>query len=251
MGILCKFASKLRRIYLSFRHFATHDYCLFSMNASFPRQRAKRKKIRVTFPDGTVICFGNVTETFIATLCKIGAERFPEINLELCHLPLLTREIYPQYEAWIKPVCDGWYVNIQSDTGQKYIQLRSISDSLNLGLTVEIGDDFEEQEKTKKGRSRKSKENLSVTFPDGETVTGPHAIDAFLGCIRKMGIDNILRKGIEWGGNPFITRYQTSSRQVEVEPNRWALIPNTTKDRVKLLKVIAIHLRMDVEITTV
>lgn len=40
------------------------------------------------------------------------------------------------HPAWIKPVCDGRYVNIQSDTGQKYIQLRSISDSLNLGLTV-------------------------------------------------------------------------------------------------------------------
>lgn len=66
-----------------------------------------------------------------------------------------------------------------------------------------------------------------------------------------MGIDNILRKGIEWGGTLFITGYQTSSRQIEVEPNRWALMPNTTKDRVKLLKVIAIHLRIDAGIKTV
>lgn len=215
------------------------------------RQRAKRKLIRVTFPDGKVICYGNVTSTFIAVLCEIGSDRFPEINLELCHLPLLAREVYPRYKAWIKPVCDGWYVNTQSDTGQKYLQLRAISDSLDLGLDVEIGEDFEKQDDPNKSRGTKSKDSLLVKFPDGEYIANQNPIDTFLQCLWKIGIEVIMRKGIEWSGNPLITSYQANNRQVQVDANRWATIPNTTKEKAKLLKVIALHLRLDIEIMVI
>lgn len=215
------------------------------------RQRAKRKLIRVTFPDGKVICYGNVISTFIAVLCEIGSDRFPEINLELCHLPLLAREVYPRYKAWIKPVCDGWYVNTQSDTGQKYLQLRAISDSLDLGLDVEIGEDFEKQDDPNKSRGTKSKDSLLVIFPDGEYIANQNPIDTFLQCLWKIGIEVIMRKGIEWSGNPLITSYQANNRQVQVDANRWATIPNTTKEKAKLLKVIALHLRLDIEIMVI
>lgn len=215
------------------------------------RQRAKRKLIRVTFPNGKMICYGNVTDTFIDVLREIGPERFSEIKLELCHLPMLTREIYPRYKEWIKPVCDGWYVNAQSNTDQKYMQLRSISDSLNLGLNVEIGVDFEKQDNPNKVRGQKSNDKLLVRFADGEYIANQNTLDTFLECLWKMGIDDIMRKELEWAGNPLITSYQVSKRQVQVDTNRWATIPNTTKDKAKLLRVLAAHLKFNVEITVI
>ena len=43
------------------------------------RSRAKKKLIRVTFPDGEVICYNNATSTMIAALNKIGSDKFPSI----------------------------------------------------------------------------------------------------------------------------------------------------------------------------
>lgn len=97
------------------------------------RSRAKNKLLRVTFPDGEVLCYNNATSTMLATLNKIGSDKFPAINMELCHLPLLSKEIYPQYKRWMKPLCDGWYLNAQSNTDNKYMQLRTINDQLDLG----------------------------------------------------------------------------------------------------------------------
>ncbi|MGG6545680.1 UNVERIFIED_CONTAM: hypothetical protein NY100_09715 [Prevotella sp. 15_C9] len=59
----------------------------------------------------------------------------------------------------MKPLCNGWYVNTQANTDCKYIQLRAINEQLSLGLTIEIGTDFEAQDapnKEKKSRKKKS-----------------------------------------------------------------------------------------------
>lgn len=215
------------------------------------RQRARRKKILVTFPGGRKFCYANVTDTFISVLCEIGSERFPEINLQLCHLPLLSQEIYPRYKEWMKPVCDGWYVNTQSDTAQKYLQLRAISDSLNLGLTIEMGDNLETTRKADTSRGSKSKDKLLVKFPDGEYIANHSPVDTFLECLWKFGIEEIKRKGVEWGGSPLITTYKTSNRQVQVDSDRWATVPNSTKDKAKTIRLLALHFKLNLEITIV
>ncbi|MDE6286797.1 MAG: hypothetical protein K2L99_07375, partial [Muribaculaceae bacterium] len=126
------------------------------------RQRSRSKLIRVTFPGGKQICYSNATETFIGALCEIGSDKFARITLQSNHLPIMSQEIYPRLKNYMKPVCDGWYVNIQSSTDQKYMQLRSISDSLGLDLKVEIGDDFEILKNPKKVRRTKTKDRLRV-----------------------------------------------------------------------------------------
>lgn len=213
------------------------------------RQRARRKSIRVTFPDGKMICYANVTETFIAVLKEIGSDRFPEIKLEAGHLPILSQEAYPKYKNYMKPVCDGWYLNTQSNTDQKYMQLRSISDSLNLGWLVEIGEDFIKQRNPDKIKGTRSLDKLMVVFPDGECFSNQNTIDTFLACMSKFGIEEIIRRGLEWGGNPLITRSQFTNRQVQVAEGRWVTVPTTTRERAKLLRVIAAHLRQSIEIT--
>ena len=52
------------------------------------RGRAKRKLLRVMFPDGKSICYKNVTDTMIATLQELGTEVISDIRLDLCHLPV-------------------------------------------------------------------------------------------------------------------------------------------------------------------
>lgn len=215
------------------------------------RKRARGKLIRVTFPSGKVICYKNVTDTFIGVLCEIGSDRFPEIKLELCHLPILSQEIYPRYKDWMKPVCDGWYLNAQSNTDQKYMQLRSMSDSLGLNLTVEIGANFEPQENPNKVRGTKSKDKLLVKLPDGEYLANQNTTETFSQAIWEIGIDDIMRRNLEYGGTPLISLYQMSNRQIQIGENRWLTVPNTTKDKAKMLKVIALHLHLKLEVTII
>ena len=80
------------------------------------RGRAKKKLLRVTFPSGKVICYKSTTDTMVAVLQELGEDVISKIELELCHLPIVSKEIYPKYRKWMKPICDGWYINTQSNS---------------------------------------------------------------------------------------------------------------------------------------
>ncbi len=215
------------------------------------RVRAKKKLIRVTFPDGKVICYNNTTATMIAVLVEIGSNKFPAISLELCHLPLLSKEIYSQYKEWMKPVCDGWYLNAQSNSESKYLQLRSINEQLSLGLTIELGSDFKAENAPNKEKKSRMKDKLLVKFPDGEYVANDSALDTFLEVIWKLGIDDIMHKHLLWGGNNLITTSQIVNSQIQVGENRWVIVPGVTKDKAKLLRVIGAMLHINLEISII
>lgn len=215
------------------------------------RIRAKKKLIRVIFPNGKVICYNNTTATMIDVLVEIGSDKFPAINLELCHLPLLSKDIYPQYKEWMKPVCDGWYLNTQSNSDSKYMQLRSINEQLALGLSIELGADFKAENTPNKEKKSRTKDKLLVKFPDGEFVGNNSALDTFLEVIWKLGINEIMWKNLTWGGNSLITTSKVINSQVQVGENRWVIVPGTTKDKMKLLRVIGAMLHISLEITII
>ncbi|WP_443924898.1 hypothetical protein [Prevotella sp.] len=215
------------------------------------RSRAKKKLIRVTFSNGKAICYKSATETMVATLQELGADILSKITLELCHLPLLSKEIYPKYKEWMKPVCDGWYINTQSDSESKFLQLKAINEQLFLGLTIELGDDFETQVNPNKEKHSKSKDKLLVRFPDGQYFANNNALDTFLEVIWEIGIEEIKRKELLWGGNPLVTSSKLFNNQVQVDCQRWIIVPNTTKDKIKLLRVIGAMLHIKMEITTI
>lgn len=187
----------------------------------------------------------------INVLTEIGSDKFPAINLELCHLPLLSKEIYPQYKEWMKPVCDGWYLNAQSNSDSKYLQLRSINEQFSLGLNIELGTDFETEKKPIKEKKSRTKDKLLVKFPDGEYVGNDSAMETFLEVVWKLGIDDIMRKNLTWGSNSLITTSKVINSQVQVGENRWIIVPGTTKDKVKLLRVIMALLHTNLEITII
>lgn len=214
------------------------------------RSRAKKKLLRVTFPNGKAFCYNNAAATMVAVLSEIGSEQFPLIKMEVCHLPMLSKEVYPQYQKYMKPVWDGWYVNTQPNTDSKYMQLKSINSQLNLDLKIEMGDDFETEVSPNRESRSKSKDKLSVKFPDGEIVTNDSVNETFLECIGKLGVDDIKRKELSWGGNALISLSHTLRNQIQVDSDRWIIVPNTTKDKVKLLRVISamLHIKLEINI---
>jgi len=105
------------------------------------RQRALRRFLRITLPDGKVLCYKSATMTFVEALQKIEADKLKEVKLESYHLPLISQEVYPRFKDWMKPsVMDG--INVQSDSDQKYMQLVSIAQQLGLDWKIEVGSDF-------------------------------------------------------------------------------------------------------------
>lgn len=213
------------------------------------RARAKKKYLRVTFPDGEVICYKNATSTMIATLNKIGVDKFPFIKQEMCHLPLLSREIYPKYKKDMKPICPGWYLNAQSNSDGKFMQLKAINDQLGLGLKIELGDDFETQAEPEKEKRSKSRDKLVVNMPNGKCIATNSSFETFVEVIRLWGVEEIRKKALLWGGKPLVTTTKTLNSQMQVDSDKWVIVPNTTRDKVKLLRVIGAMLHVNLEIS--
>lgn len=215
------------------------------------RQRAKKQLLRVTLPDGKVICHKSATMTFVEALQAIGSENYEKINLEVCHLPFLSKEVYPRFEEWMKPIADGWYANMQSDTRTKCLQLTSIAKQLGLNIIVETGSDFiTSDEKIIQKKSTKD-QKLLVKFPDGEYIGGENPIDTYLESIWKLGVDEIFRKGVEYSGKKLITTTKQYNGQVQVGNNRWLVVPPQTKDKYKMLRVLGAILRQKLEINII
>lgn len=221
------------------------------MEDSQYRLRSKRKLLKVTFPNGKSFCYANVTSTMIEVLKEIGVDRFPEITLEMCKLRLVSQEVYPRFKSYMKPICNGWYLNSQSNTDTKYLQLRAISEALNLDLTLEVSSEFEPMVNPNKEKTTRTKDKLLVKFPDGEYVANDSSLDTFLECIWKIGVSDVARRGIEWCGRQLITPYKENNRQVQVDTNRWINVPTTTKERARLLRIIALHVRLNLEIAII
>ena len=215
------------------------------------RGRAKRKLLRVTFPNGKVLCYKSTTDTMIATMQELGDDVIANIKLQSCHLPLLSKEIYPRYKEWMKPVCNGWYLNTQSNSDTKFLQLNAINEQLSLGLKIELGEDFVAQDNPNKEKRTRTKGEILVKLPDGQCFANNSITNTFLEVIRGIGIDKIKQKELTWCGKPLITTSKMFNGQVQIDNERWIIVPNTTKDKVKLLRVIGAMLRINMEITSI
>lgn len=215
------------------------------------RDRARRKLLRVTFPNGKVLCYKNTTDTMIATMQELGDDVIANIKLQSCHLPLLSKEIYPKYKEWMKPVCNGWYLNTQSNSDTKFLQLNAINEQLSLGLKIELREDFVAQDNPNKEKRTRTKGEILVKLPDGQCFANNSITNTFLEVIREIGIDKIKQKELTWCGKPLITTSKMFNGQVQIDNERWIIVPNTTKDKVKLLRVIGAMLRINMEITSI
>ena len=207
-----------------------------------------RRLLRVTFPDEKVLCYKSATMTFVEALQTIGAERFQEVKLESYHLPLISQEIYPRFKEWMKPIGEGWYVNTQSDSDQKYMQLVSIKQQLGLDWKIEVGSDFTPSDDNVPQRKKREAQKLKVKFPDGICICDANPVDTFFRTIEKVGVETLMRKGAQYSGKPLITPTKQYNGQIEIGNKRWLVIPPQTKDKLKTLKIISATMRLNLEI---
>ncbi len=214
------------------------------------RPRSQRKILRVSFPDETVFCYRNATVTFVEALRKIGADKVAEVNMEWRHNALCSREPIPGFEKYMKPLDNGWLINTQSDTSEKYLILKSITSKLGIDCKVELGEDFETS-KTKgfvKGRQKVG--GLLIQFADGEYVGGVSPKDSYLQAINKIGVDTICYRGFEDRGRELVTRYNKYNGQV-LSGDKWITIPGQTKDKISALQRISQKLGLGLKITVI
>ena len=208
------------------------------------RKQSQKKLLRITIPDGVVICYKNVTMTFVEALRKIGVDKLQNVQLEVYKHPIITREIYKGYEADIKPLDNGWYVHACGDSTEKYLRLTTIIKQLALeGIKVEIGTDFETSSVKGFTKVKKKVGGLLIQFADGEFIGGESPKDSYIQAITKIGLDIICQKGFEDRGEELVTRYNKYKGQVQAG-GKWISIPGQTKDKIRALERISQKLNL-------
>lgn len=210
---------------------------------------ARKKLIKVTFPDGTVICLSSRTETMLSVLRKIGEDKISIIKIKWKHLPLVSVNQYLKFGEWMKPICPGWYLNAKSTPADKYQQLLQIDSQLKLGLKIEFECGFETQDIEQKKHIITG--NLLVKMPDGEYIGNESSIDTFIEAIWKLGIDEIMRIGLTLNDFQLITRNKLYANQVQIDTDRWIVVPALNKEKLKLLRVIGAMLHKKIEVSLI
>ena len=91
-------------------------------------------KIKVTFPNGTVVHKNSVKDTFIETLRKIGFAQAARAEVMMKGHPLISRQ---QHDKYWENVGEGFFVCKDTESATKERQLNNISGRLELGLKIE------------------------------------------------------------------------------------------------------------------
>lgn len=212
------------------------------------REREKPKKLRVSFPDGETFCYTSSKETYVKTLRKIGIELLNNIDLLANGEPLLTHRTAHKHKQNFVELEGGWYVYTGGNTHEKYIRLRIISDQLKLNLTIDKSDEFIGE---KVQRGGKGMSFLQVHFPDGTCIGESNTTETFFESIIKIGIERVEKLNLKFNNKELISLTRKYNSQIQIDTDKWLVVPGATKDKVKMLKVINVmlHLGMNIEYT--
>ena len=96
------------------------------------------RKIKVTFPDGTVIHENTGKSTFMKTILKIGVEKVQELNMKWRKHPLISKHMHSRESSWHHDVDSGFYIYKDMNKSTMFEQLKEINDRLGLGLRLEF-----------------------------------------------------------------------------------------------------------------
>jgi len=100
-------------------------------------ERIAKTCLRVTFPDGTIICQPKSADTMADVIDKIGPEKVAELGMRMSGRPLVSKEKHEMYERGQHEISNGWFVTTHSSTTEKVRRLKQISAVLGLNLKVE------------------------------------------------------------------------------------------------------------------
>lgn len=101
-------------------------------------EKRPNTKLKVTFPDGTVINDFYAYRTFVEAIRKIGAEQVMDLKIKRCRVFLVGKEMSDKYSNSQIEVDHGIYVLTHSSTEGKKRDLELIAQKLKLKLKVDI-----------------------------------------------------------------------------------------------------------------
>lgn len=84
-------------------------------------------------------------------------------------------------------------------------------------------------------------------MPDGEYIGNESSIDTFIEAIWKLGVDDIMRKGLTLNDRQLITKNKMYDNQVQIDTDCWVVVPMYNKEKLKLLRVIGAMLHKKIE----
>lgn len=103
------------------------------------------KKLKVTLPNGIIVCEKKVIDTLVKVIQYFGAEKVaqlcePPIDpiLKPAGINLVTKKISPKYEDVQRRIENDWLVFSCTNTITKKRQIEIIANALNVEVTVEI-----------------------------------------------------------------------------------------------------------------
>lgn len=203
-------------------------------------KKQPKQKIKVTFPNGDIVCKSSAINTTLEVLRRIGSDRFEEITLKQSGLPLVSQTIFTSHKKFTKEICDGWYYIHLGDTATQVLKLKAISEMLHLDLEVVSGTNFSFERTRSSNRQTRPKKTLYVEFNDGTVFNYNCYLDTFKGCIYKIGPDAILRANNVYvnGSAMLITVVPSQTEAFKVGANQYLTLPNGVKETYKLLKVL-------------
>lgn len=209
--------------------------------------------IKVTFPDSEEICYKSPVNTVIAVLQKIGVERFSKITMLIRKRPLVSQKIYPELKKYTKEIVPGWYYITQSDTREKTSQLININRMLNLGLKIEVSNNFTGTPDPKIEGATRPKKKLIVSLPDGDIIDYYSYKDVFMACIDKLGPHRIMyRANLDLAKNrPLITVTDIDGNRLKIGDFMYLTIPYTATEAKKVLDLIGKRLGINLITTLV
>lgn len=91
--------------------------------------------IKVTFPDKTVICERNATETYIKTFQIIGLDKIKNLGIVMNGIPLIHNKKDEKYQQ--RQISSDVFLMTSMNTDNKVKYLKLASDTFNLGLIIE------------------------------------------------------------------------------------------------------------------
>lgn len=229
------------------------------------RQRKKHKYLVVWIPEKRWIWHSTNESTYLEVLKWIGGERISKCGLEISHLPIVTKEPYEQFAEYMKPIGCGWYVNTIGGTDNKYMQLCTMNEKLDLGITVRLLDDnpFSGSDRDKccewlpeidlgKKTTREVPNTLCVKFKGAEILFRSKKYNQalFVAIMQLIGVNDVCKLGLKVGQHELVTRMKLYDTQLPCG-DFWVSVPSGTKYRYKILLTIKALLKLDMEVSLV
>lgn len=219
------------------------------MEESVSKERNKKSKVKVTFPNRTSICYQNPIDTLLHVLKNLSSEQLQEIKLESKGRRLITQEVNPEDDKYKEDLGNGWwYINKFVNADNKFIQLKEIDRCLGLGLKVEISPDFEPTDFKEKTPKKRTKQKLFITLPNNFVLFGDSSVEVFRKFVKTVDPEDIARKNIELRGQPLISTSNTNGKRFELAPYRWLLEPKSTKEAADMAFLISRFLNISCKI---